>query len=427
MIFLLMSLIITSFFAAQIFTIDLGAFQLSLFRILLFVLVIAVFITKKRYESIPIISKDNNNYSIIFMVIWFIYSYVSFIWTKDLYEWLRITYFIGSGVLCIVIFSFYIKTNDLIYKAFKVIMLMVFVQSIIGWYEIITRNYYFMEQTKENIQHYVNGFERIPIAMLGNPNDFATLMLVGVFVSYIIYSIEKHKMIKLISIVMMISFAILVIVTDSRANIIGLIISVTFFILVKVKQKWKILLYLCGFLAFLFMISPSFVTSIRNAIIDITYLRTDVENAGDIIRLNLLKNAVYFLKESGWFGVGAGSVDYLMTTSGIYFTKNVTNIHNWWIEILSVYGIGIFLGYIIFYIKLFIDMMKIYRNYPNNIQTKSIALAIMCYQVGFIIGSISSSSNLYTEWLWIFWAVCVAFQGINQQNMRTVSYVKKML
>ena len=45
-------------------------------------------------------------------------------------------------------------------------------------------------------------------------------------------------------------------------------------------------------------------------------------------------------------------------------------------------------------------------------EKKSMAFAICAIMVGFTIGSVSSSCNITNEFLWTFWAILIAFQGI---------------
>jgi predicted Co/Zn/Cd cation transporter (cation efflux family) len=79
--------------------------------------------------------------------------------------------------------------------------------------------------------------------------------------------------------------------------------------------------------------------------------------------------------------------------------------------------------YLIFYILLLWDMYKRYRN-SQDILESSIAIGIICCMVGFVVGGMSSSSNVVAEWLWMFWGVVIAYQGIplvleDKENLHT--------
>ena len=70
-----------------------------------------------------------------------------------------------------------------------------------------------------------------------------------------------------------------------------------------------------------------------------------------------------------------------MDNYAIFDTKGILNIHNWWMEILTGYGVIIFIMYIMFYIKLFLSLYKKYK-YSTNKVDKSISLGLMCILTG---------------------------------------------
>jgi teichuronic acid biosynthesis protein TuaE len=112
-----------------------------------------------------------------------------------------------------------------------------------------------------------------------------------------------------------------------------------------------------------------------------------------------------------------------MLNRSIYDTQGIVNMHNWWMEILVGYGIIVFIMYIIFFCKLLIHLIKKYKLSRNRIDY-SVSLGMIFSMTGFIIGSTSSSSNLNSEWLWVFWAIVIAYQGI-EINSLDYSYEKE--
>ena len=61
--------------------------------------------------------------------------------------------------------------------------------------------------------------------------------------------------------------------------------------------------------------------------------------------------------------------------------------------------------------KLFVSFYRKYKFSKDKVD-RFMSLGIMCFMVGFVIGSMSSSSNIGSQWLWVFWGVAVAYQGI---------------
>ena len=60
--------------------------------------------------------------------------------------------------------------------------------------------------------------------------------------------------------------------------------------------------------------------------------------------------------------------------------------------------------------KTFCKFLRKYKFSKDKVD-RFMSLGIMCFMVGFVIGSMSSSSNIGSQWLWVFWGVAVAYQG----------------
>lgn len=412
MIKILYFAILTSFFAAQIFTIDLGFFQLSLFRvaILLAPILLVLKALKSRYP-IYLIPNGKNRYSVRFMILWAFYALISIAWVNNYSSAFRSLYFIISGVICIIIFSIFLNKKKHFIIAFNLMHFMVLIHNIIGWYEIFTRDYKFI--SVENIIYYSNIKNRIPISMLGNPNDYALLMFFGVFISYACFKINNKKIYKFIPIVTLISSYIMIFATQSRANIIGILISTTLFlILTKKHKKYLILSLILTGVVLLIIFQPSIIEILMNRINMAFEFRFDQTNLNsEVKRINLIRNGLYFLIMTLGFGTGSGNIEHWMQYRAIYPVGMVTNIHNWWMEILVGYGIFIFILYMKFFLKLLISMYAVVKNKLTTEFNKSISLSIFLSLIGFVIASLSSSSNIVKEWLWVYWAVVIAFQG----------------
>lgn len=409
---LLKFIVFASFFSANFISIDLGFFQLSPFRIaVLFSLYLFCLIRLiPQKDFINIIPRGKNRFSVGVMLFWFVYAIISVAWVKDLEGWSRDIYFLALGLFSIVFFSYYFKRIKDILECIKIMEFMIIIHNVIGWYEIITRDYRFL--SSQNLVYYVNANSRIPISMMGNPNNYALLMLFGVFISYIFFACSKTWVERFIAIVVMISSAALIFFTESRANILGLIMAIVLFVYLSLidRKERKLIFLLCvvPFVSILF--SLDLFNSIMSQFSEFIQFNFSQQGSSDSVRINLIRNGLLFLTTTFGFGTGAGNIEYWMANRGVYYVASITNMHNWWAEILIGYGVVIFLLYICFYIKLFIDIYRFYKK-SNDVTIRNISLGILCCMFGFVIGSISSSSNIRVEWLWVFWAVVVALQG----------------
>lgn len=393
--------VFSSFLGAKVLSIPIGGFQMSLFRLTFLVLIFLTVIKKKKRF---LVFKKNNRYSILFMFVWLMYGAGTFVWAVDLSGWFRNLYFLFIGISTVIILSNLIDTERDIIQIFHAFQWGVFVQGVIGWYEIFTRDYQFVEIDEKFIRVYIESSSHIPIGMSGNPNNFATLMFIGVFVSYMCYMTAKNKRKKILYMFCLFSEVLLVFFTKSRANIIALLLSGVFMMFMKHKLKLFCALY-CGATV---LIVPGIIGTILKKM---EFASAAVLNSNSI-RINLIRNGFTFLIDTCGFGVGNGQIEAWMSSSTApYFTEGVTNMHNWWMEILVAYGIVIFIGYLLFYFGIFKNCFYNYKR-TDKLQERVISISICAILVGYIIASISSSSIIINESIWVFFAICVAYQGI---------------
>ena len=401
--------VISSLLGASVVSIDLGMFQLSLFRALIILISMIMFIDMLFSNKLLSVGKKENSYSIKFMLIWFLYAFFTLAWVKDYISWVKAIYFLGLGLFCVVIFSKYLKTKFDILTAFRLMVVMIIFHNIIGWYEVDTGNYLFL--SVERVTKFAR--YKYPVSMFGNTNDFATFMLFSVFITYICAMNTKRFIAKLLYLITMLSSVSLLIMSGSRANILGLILGLGVFVFLSIQNKKtrRALLIVLLSLFMILLFNPELITNLLYTIDEQLYFRFS-EQGSDLTRLNLIKNGFIFLFETCGFGTGAGNIEYWMANYGVYYTGTIENIHNWWMEILTGYGIVIFIMYIVFYVKLFLSAYKKFKTSEDKVDI-SISLGIMCCMAGYIVGSISSSSNISSEWLWVFWGIAIAYQGVS--------------
>lgn len=404
---------VASLIPAKIISIDLGILQLSLFRLLTLSTIVVIIVKHLLQKNKVIISlKKENGYSIQFMILWLIYALLSFIWIKDTTSWIKANYFIGLGVSCVVIYSAYLDRPYDLLIIFRSMFIVILIHNIIGWYEINTSNYLFLENSDRLAEYVRRGY---PLSMFGNTNDYATFLMFSIFFIYACHKNSSLIIIKIIYILTIISSVSLIIISSSRANLIGLILGASFssFISVIDKRKKYFTIILSSIVLLTIVLYPEIITVIVVFIDE--NLNFQYEEIGSVyLRINLINNGLYFLKSTAFFGVGAGNIEYWMANYSKYFVGNLENIHNWWMEILTSFGVFIFIGYLIFYKRLFVSSYNNVRLSHDKINSQ-IGLCILCCMIGFIAGSTSSSSNIRSEWLWVFWAIAIAYQGMESE------------
>lgn len=413
-------MIVSSFIAANLISIHLIIMELSLFRISLFIVTFLMILENlKNNRKISLKFKENQDIIINFYFTWFMYSLFSIGWAKDYYSWIRAIFFIGNGFFGILVLSRYLQKESDFRNVFKIMFYMVILHNVIGWSELLTGSYRFanLARLDRYNQFAYNPSVRVPISMFGNTNDYATFLIIGIFLSYIVLSNSNNKVVKGSCLITIISSILLLFRSNSRANILGLIVGLTIFIYMKYFKKINIKTVLLILMtSILLMANFQRLNNIINLFSNKVMI--DFSTGSDLVRLNLIKNGLHFLKETIGFGTGAGNIEYWMETRSIYPIGDIRNIHNWWLEILVGYGILIFIGYIFVYCKKFKSLYYSYK-YTNDKFIKNTSLGLLSIMSSFIITSISSSSNIYSEWLWVFWGVIIAYIGYTdkQKNM----------
>ncbi len=405
--------VLFSAIAPKMLSISTGLFQLSVFRAIMIISpIILALITFIDNSNVKISSK-NNRYSVHFMCIWMIYAVFTVAWVQDLGMWLRGVFFLIIGVTCIIMFQNIFRDKQDILSSFYLLGTITILHNIIGWYEVVTGNYFFANP--EIVARYTR--MRRPVSTFTNVNDFSLFMLFGIFILYICYKNASKSLVRILYLIGVISSITILIIASSRGAIVGLGIAFIWFTLnvVKTLKLQRLIISFLVILTILIAALPFINNMVLNFMqVDELYINLGEERT----RINLLKNGLEFLYRTVGFGVGAGNIEHWMLYEGIYPTGGVLNIHNWWAEILVSFGVIVFTMYIIFYMKLFKSMRKIYKVSNDDIDS-SISLSIMCIMLGYIIAGITSSSNMDVEWLWVFWALAITYQGVNKSGLYT--------
>lgn len=391
---------------AKILSLSVGPFQLSLFR--LCIILAIIFHCIKSNGRLKLFRMGSTGYTLTFMTLWIIYAVISILWAKDTAAWLKNIYFLCIGIASIALFNHYFTTMELLQKAAVSFELGVFVQGLIGWYEIFSMNYFFLEMTEKNVKNYLSGKNRIPIAMQTNPNNFATMMFCGVVIAGFLLINETRKKRKQLFFLMGINCMILLFLTTSRANIIGVLIAICIFLLIGNRKKIALLMILLT----VALCMPQ-TTEYISRVLQFQFVQV---NSSDSIRLGLIKTGLMYTYKTFGFGTGAGQIEYWIHTYGSpYNVGNITNIHNWWIELISNYGIFVFIGYIIFYLKMMFTFKK--RGSVDHKSTMGkTSIFLFSFLAGYTVACISPSSMMNLEWSWIFMGLLITYMSIVEKN-----------
>lgn len=396
--------------SAAFWSINFGFAQLTLPRLLLFI-TFSGFMLLGGMHIYPLKSPKSKivRGALYFMFFWFLYAWFSIFWVFDLNAWFRALYFIFFGFLSIFVVIFGIGDLNVLNRIVFAFYLMLVVLNIVGWEEIITGTYYFLSDL-DKITTYA--LIHAPTAWCGNTNDYAILMTLSFFLSLKFLSSGKSVLLKLFYLLLLFSSFALIVFTSSRACLLALILGVCVIIINDISWE-KCLMLLLGFT--LIAVVLIFVFSdIRDFIRDYIemFFVFDVDSSGsDGTRWALIKNGFFFLILTVGFGVGAGNIEYWMEHFAKYNTFGITNIHNWWMEILVGYGIFIFVGWCCLFLVILTHLFKLSKK--RRPSDANIFFGILC-SMGLSL--ITSSSSMTSEWLWLFLGMMFCYCDINIRN-----------
>lgn len=402
--------VIVGFTGIMFLSINMGSFEIFPYRIIL-ILVWLIFITQLTLKNgIIKFSHIKIKLYLFFIGLWFFYALLSTVWALDKIHAIRADIFLFIGFSIIFFMVYYFTDFDDIKKLYYLWLVILICLLPIGLWENLTGNHLIVSGLIG--APIINRF--MPTTVFDNSNDFATYLAISLpfVISFIRYS--KSIFYRMAGDVILLVSLYLLLETYSRANYIAVILEFifVFIFLLKKISKLKFLILALVLSIIIFKMFPVQTQKITNTII--IQLRSinspwSLKYGSTGVRINLIKNSLIFLQKTFGFGVGAGNAEYWMAHFSVYNTENILNPHNWWIEILVNYGIFIFVGYIIFYIKLFQKIYKSCFYLRNNNNEKMLCETILIALVGFPIASISSSSIIELRFQWVFFAFAMAF------------------
>ncbi len=255
--------------------------------------------------------------------------------------------------------------------------------NIIGLWEILTGQH--LPISKSNEVYFDHD---LPTCVFRNPNDFATVLTLSVPFMITFISYNRKPILGLLGAAVLLSSLNLIIATESRANFIAVIIGTAFWFTFLLPARKKLATVLAAVLA-VAILSVFPAVQLRSSLMEVGEELTTInverlETSGTSlnVRKSLAKNALLLAADSFGVGVGAGNVEHRMSRDSVEFTYGITNVHNWWIEILANYGLVVFVGYVVFCVSLLAGLIKAHRNL-TRVREKRICEALIFGLVAF--------------------------------------------
>ena len=348
---------------------------------------------------------SGNRFFILFMILWLGYAILSILWQRDYASWRIAVNFLIIGNFCAFTFSYLTKNVKDMFQMYFIMGVIIIAHNLIGWFEVITQIYLFPSSAD------AIGWMRRPVSLFYNTNNFAIFLVLGVFILYVNYKVQEKIIIKRICVIGILSSVSLILLSRSRGALVAFALGICIFMIIARLDKVKKLVHnlrekRSRFIGSIVLIV--FSSSLSFFVVHQVFL-TGERAASGIARTNLIRNGFLFLGITNGLGVGAGNVEHWMGNYWGYGTLGMINMHNWWMEILTAYGIPILVLYLVFYVMLakstFVKYVK--TNDPKEKIVHRVNFSILG---AFVVASTIPSSMMPAIWFWAFMGVLIATQ-----------------
>jgi O-antigen ligase len=354
-------------------------------------------------------------YAYFFLLLWILYSLLSFFWAKNQIIVLKYTVFLVIQFLIFFIITQLITSIKRFKYFFYLIYFVYVIYIIIGIWEFFTWNH--LAPSSHTIRGVVSF---IPTGPFYNPNNFAWILII--LSPFIFFSINffNNFLSKVFSSLLLLITLFIFIAQSARIAILlySVEILVYFLFFLNFKKKIGVLLFLIFFLLFFSNHYPTEYNSIKNYFFDqfvsLTKEKDTIMLESIETRVLLVRFASEMTLDSCLFGVGAGNfmdnMDYKReeATSGILIT------HNYILELIATYGllIGLFFIFSIFFVA--IKLFK--KSKREKSKYKYLLLAAGYSFIIFIPASMLPSSIMLFFCHWIVLSAIFSLFDINSDN-----------
>lgn len=333
-----------------------------------------------------------SKYTFFFLIIWLLYAGLSLLWCIDKTAAYKDILYLLFGLATFVFLVSIKKGCEQFEEELASIWTMVFiVVAIVCVWEIYTANHLVSSLTSRLYElkpfHKLN---YVPIFTFDNSNHFAIYCCLSILL-FAGLILKKQKLV--LSGFLIACSMFIIHLSQARLGIITLFVfaaMILFYFYMKRKENElnQVLFRIGKFvLVAFFLLSSVFCfhtfENVQNKIITPADLITsDNRLPSNVLRKNLLLNGMDFFIASKGLGVGAGNYKSYINKGNVqYETDGIDSPHNWPMEILSQYGIGItflftaLFGYIVFVIYTSIKKTSF------NQKHLQLVLLLVCYAI----------------------------------------------
>ena len=266
----------------------------------------------------------------------------------------------------------------------------------------------------------------VVLSTFGNPNNYAAFIVLAF--PFLSWSVGVSRGFARVGYLLLAaSTPIMLVLSGGRLAMLALVVEMGVVLLTRGKGIRSLVL-LAGAGVLLVVVTSVALHLDPRTLDKILRVRAELQGGGSAsIRLNLAKNGLIFLRDSYGFGAGPASFEKRMATGDALFpTERIVNPHNFWVEIVSQYGVLVFGA---FCFALAFSALTIWRANssamlsPNQVWGRAATLAALS---GYIFAAAENSRFIPQPINWILLGSVIAVSewiGRTEINAGDASYL----
>lgn len=398
--------IITGFFGSALLAVDVGHFHVFAFRFFLVLLwvMIGARILLAGNISIP---KGKIRWYLLFLGFWLVYAIFSLAWAISFADAIKNILFLFSGISLVFFICYYFRKKEELKSLYYLFFGFFILLLVIGIVEYLTGCHLPISRYYDSVKVF------IPTSVFCNENDFATFLALYIPFGICMFYYGRKKILKLIGIVSILCACYLIVIIGSRSSMLAVFLEfvILFFLLTNLKQKLYLIVVIVSSFFILNIVDQALMINVFSMMIEqVKSLAMQYElKIGSVdVRWNLIRNGVLFLISTMGFGVGAGNIEYWMSNFGQYNTAGIINMHNWWMEIMTAYGILVFIGYVLFFFGILYNLAKVRLRFFSR-HDRMLCDTLILSLSGFIIACVGPSSFINLNMQWFLFGIALAY------------------
>lgn len=426
--------------------IPLPGFKMTLFRVT-FILLVAGMVIQwvKRNTSVfghlmPV------RWVAAFAAFWFFYAVLSLTWVANLPYGIRYVTFLGTMLLLTLSFPMFLRGTEMLKQSARVLLGVFFILVAFGIVESLTSFHL------PSSRYY--GTDALQVtSFFTNQNDFATAITLGLpFLATAMILLPLTLRGKAFVYVTGILALACLFITGSRSNSAFVLPLVTLLWMglipvVLPRRQWmnRRQLLRGGFLLLVAALAVWLLVSTLLSEHSRMKLGTSIGIIQDIqgnwfhpdegeailvdhsapgdqsvaIRKHLISNGLAFLAQSHYLGVGAGNVEHYM--AGAPGVSDKTNIHNWWMEVLVNFGVGVFICYIgwVGWMLWRLWHLSDQRKHPQlSPWIRWGAVSSLIALTGYVIGGMAPSTAIHFTPMWVVHGLALTVIALGEREIK---------